>query len=326
MLSIRKFVEDRDEAIWIQIHNATQADLKDYRPLTMQDISLEKGAPDWDSSGLFVAEWSSTPVGMILAYVDKFREEKRGYLHWFMVLPEHRSTNIGKQLVLNGIEYLTEKGMKIVQAGVREERKEEVRLYEELGFRKVRTFSMMRRNLKSIPTKQLSPEKLEFRAMRPKTTEEDAKLLNHLYDEAFVEHFDYRPITLEEKMHMIKNDPNFDPSGCFFAYLGEKPVGYVGDWIDKKFVEHTKIRRGWVATIGVLKPYRHRGIGAALVTKALQHLRSLGMEEAVLGVDDDNPTKAKSFYETLGFQTFRQSYTYEKRLANHKNPITMNRD
>lgn len=39
------------------------------------------------------------------------------------------------------------------------------------------------------------------------------------------------------------------------------------------------------------------------------------MEEVKLGVDDYNPLKAISIYESLGFQIVRKSFIYEKTLS-----------
>jgi len=67
-------------------------------------------------------------------------------------------------------------------------------------------------------------------------------------------------------------------------------------------------------TIGVLKPFRRRGIGTALMLQALKFLKSKVMEEAELGVDDSNPTKAMELYKKIGFKVIKKNLTYLKKI------------
>ena len=103
--------------------------------------------------------------------------------------------------------------------------------------------------------------------------------------------------------------------GYFFAYLNGRPVGHVGAGIDTKFVKHRGIKRGWIMTIGVLKPLRKQGIGTALMLGALKFLKSKGMKEAELGVDDSNPTKAIELYKKVGFEVVKKETTYRRAIC-----------
>jgi len=70
-----------------------------------------------------------------------------------------------------------------------------------------------------------------------------------------------------------------------------------------------------VSSIGVLRPYRRLGVGTALVLEGLEWLRERGMEEAMLEVDDDNPTEAIKLYEKVGFKIAHKEFVYERRIA-----------
>ena len=144
---------------------------------------------------------------------------------------------------------------------------------------------------------------------------DDIKLLNWLENETFKEHFDFRHETIEETRYFVETRPWCDIAEYFFAYLDDKPVGHVGAGIDTKFIEHKGIERGWIMTIGVLKPLRTQGIGTALMLHALKLLKSKGMKEAELGVDDSNPTKATELYKKVGFKVVKKDLTYLKTIS-----------
>ena len=109
--------------------------------------------------------------------------------------------------------------------------------------------------------------------------------------------------------------PWCDIVGFFFAYLDEQPVGYVGAGIDRKFIQHKGIKRGWIMDIGVLKPNRRTGIGTALMQQGMEFLKSEGMTEVELGVDDSNPTKAIELYKKVGFQIALKELTYQRTIG-----------
>ena len=75
------------------------------------------------------------------------------------------------------------------------------------------------------------------------------------------------------------------------------------------------MKRGWIMTIGVLKPLRIKGIGTALMLHGLKFLKSKGMNEAELGVDDSNPTKAIELYKKVGFKVVKKDLTYLKAIS-----------
>jgi mycothiol synthase len=66
---------------------------------------------------------------------------------------------------------------------------------------------------------------------------------------------------------------------------------------------HAQRDTGWVKNIAVLPEWRRLGVGRALLFHAFRRFRQRGCNRAVLGVDADNPTKAKDFYERIGMRT-----------------------
>lgn len=312
MLTIRRFVEGEDEEVWIRILNEAYKEYEDFRPDTMEDMELQKKDPTFDSTGMFIAELDGQPVGVVNAFVDRNREEKKGFLQRLGVVPAFRRRSVGRRLVEKAIESLKERGMGSVQGWAREGKVACKSLLESMGFKLIRVFSTMRRNLKTIPYNIREHKKLKMRELE--TNMDDIKLLTWLENETFKEHFNFRPTTVEETKYWIMSKPWCDIIGFFFAYLDEQPIGYVGAGIDSKFIQHKGIKRGWIMDIGVLKPNRRTGIGTALMQQGMEFLKSEGMTEVELGVDDSNPTKAIELYKKVGFQIALKELTYLRKI------------
>jgi ribosomal protein S18 acetylase RimI-like enzyme len=145
--------------------------------------------------------------------------------------------------------------------------------------------------------------------------DEDIALINKLDNEAFREHFNYRPVTVEETRYMLLEMPWYQHKKAWFTVIDNKPVGYVVAGIDVGLNKEKRVRCGWVLDIGVLKPYRRRGVGSTLMLQAMRYLKSKRMENALLYVDDQNPTCAIKLYEKVGFEVYHKSAVYELLLS-----------
>ena len=312
MLKIRGFVEGEDEEVWIRIQNEAYREYDDFRPDTMEDMEVRKKSPNFDPTGMFIAELDGRPVGTVNAYIDRKRKEKKGFLRGLGVVPKFRRKGVGRRLVKKAIESLEERSMESVEGWTREDKLACKSLLQSMGFKLIRVFSTMRRDLGRIPYNIGEHKQLKIREMD--TNMEDIKLLTWLENEAFKEHFNFRPHTIEETKYWITNKPWCDILGFFFSYLEDKPVGYVGAGIDSKFIEHKGIKRGWIMTIGVLKPNRKRGIGTALMQRGMEFLKSKRMSEVELGVDDSNPAKAIELYKKVGFKVAYKDLTYLRKI------------
>jgi mycothiol synthase len=312
MLRIREFVKGEDEEIWLRVRNEAFREYDDFRPSTMEDMEIWEKDPGFDVEGMFIAEIGGEAIGRIQAYIDKERKEKKGYVSGLGVVPGFRRKGIGRKLAEEALDSLKERRIETAQCWIRDDKPVCKHLFESLGFKVVRIFSTMRRSLDTLPFDIGERGEVKLRVMNESA--EDIELLRWLNNETFSEHFDFRPTTLEEWKHWCTH-PDFDYEGWFFANLEGKPVGYVGTWIDSKFVKHKGTKRGWIDTIGVLKPSRRKGIGTALILRGMEYLKLKGMTEVDLGVDDLNQTEAIKLYEKVGFKVIRKDLTYQKKIA-----------
>jgi mycothiol synthase len=68
---------------------------------------------------------------------------------------------------------------------------------------------------------------------------------------------------------------------------------------------------GWVKRLAVLRAYRRRGLGEALLRRAFAVYAAKGRTKAGLGVDLANPTKAAQLYYAVGMKPLYQANIYE---------------
>ncbi|AEV88612.1 N-acetyltransferase GCN5 [Actinoplanes sp. SE50] len=68
---------------------------------------------------------------------------------------------------------------------------------------------------------------------------------------------------------------------------------------------------GWVRYLGVLRPYRKRGVGEALLRRAFAAYAGKGRSAAGLGVDMANPTEAARLYRKVGMTPLYRANVYQ---------------
>jgi mycothiol synthase len=183
------------------------------------------------------------------------------------------------------------------------------RLLSAAGYESVRYFfEMLRSTLDDVHVPDL-PGGLEVRPVG-----HDRPSQKQMWDadvEAFQDHwggFDASDAAFERWLVA----PNRDPDLWVVAWDGEEIAGGVTNAIFPHDNEAFGHKRGWLETVFVRARWRRRGLGAAVVARALIRLREAGMSEAMLGVDSDNPSGALALYERAGFKVHKRSAAYRK--------------
>ncbi len=138
--------------------------------------------------------------------------------------------------------------------------------------------------------------------------------------DAFRDHFGFVESPFEEAferfMHFMTSEEAYQPGLWFLAVTNNSPAGedqIVGICLNRKHsYENPEI--GWVSTLGVLRPWRQRGIGLALLQHSFGAYYRRGFRKVGLGVDAESLTGALNLYKKAGMQVYRQFETYEKEL------------
>lgn len=184
-----------------------------------------------------------------------------------------------------------------------------VALFESEGYEIVRYGFMMLRPLdEPIPDVTL-PDGLEVRPVRP----EEHHAIWDADVEAFRDHWE-APVRTEEDFTAWFTSPDLDTSLWRVAWDRDEVAGSVMTFVFPEENERLGIARGWLEHVSVRRPWRRRGLAAALIADSLRALRDRGLTEAALGVDAENTTGALRLYESLGFRRHRTGVSFRKLL------------
>jgi len=149
------------------------------------------------------------------------------------------------------------------------------------------------------------PEWIELRGYAP----EHEAAIHATHQEAFAERVDPTPLSLDEWRSWFVGSPGFDPTLWFLAWEGAQLAG-----ISLCQADASRDAHGHVNVLAVRRPWRRRGLGAALLSHSFAEMKRRGMTRATLGVDADNPTGALQLYERVGMHVERRQDVYAKEL------------
>lgn len=317
-LSVRPFVRNQDEPVWVDIHNRAWQGDEDFSPDTVERLKRWEDAPWVGIRVRLLAELDGTAVAGVEAETDKTIAEPKGFIYGPDVVPEHRRQGAGTALMKQALASLRAAGMQAAESGGFDEPARNGFL-SSFGFQVVRRFCRMRRTLAQVPAGVGEANDVRIELLG--RTDADLAIVSRLHNEAFKEHYNYAPGTLDELRFVTRNiDDDGDIMYVTAAFVGSEPAGFLMYGIDPKENEHLGRKRGGLWNLGVVKPYRGRGVAKRLMLDAMDHLRRDGMEEVDLNVDETNVTGALRLYERLGFAVTRRRLTYLKTLAEPDTP------
>lgn len=168
---------------------------------------------------------------------------------------------------------------------------------------------LMRRPLDQPIVPVALPDGLEVRPV----TSDQHRVIWAADEEAFRDHPE--PAQRDEgDFEAFFGEPELDTGLWEVAWAGDEVAGSVMNFVWTSENERLGIRRGWLEHVSVRRPWRGRGLARALVTRSLERLRSLGLDEAMLGVHGENPLGALALYEKTGFEVHRRWTRWRKPL------------
>lgn len=246
---------------------------------------------------------------------------------WSAVHPDHQGRGLGKYI----LGWLVERGQKqvakappdarvVLQVYALTTNRAATNLFTRCGFQYVRSMYVMRIEFDQPPQPPAPGAEITIRPIDGSEEETRAALL--AAHTAFQDHYGNTNQPFDEYyrrvVHHIENDPHYDPSVWFIALDGS-PDGspargqIVGVSLCSMHMDEDPAL-GWVDTLGVLRPWRKRGIGLALLQRSFAEFYRLGKKRAGLNVDASSLTGAVRLYEQAGMHIMRQSDTYELEL------------
>jgi mycothiol synthase len=180
------------------------------------------------------------------------------------------------------------------------------RLAASAGFERSRALWQMRRSLREGLDRAQFPPGSTLRAFVPGRDEDEWLSLNR---RAFAGHPEQGAWTRHD-LELREREPWFDPTGFLVAERGDAMAGF--HWTKVHAPEGQDGPLGEVYVVGVDPEEQGTGLGRALTLAGLHHLRGLGLDQAMLYVDEEN-VPAIRMYQRIGFTRARTDAMYSKR-------------
>jgi len=260
-------------------------------------------------------DFVATVDGEIAAYahLDAPEPEVSGEL---VVHPARRRQGLGQALVG---ELAAGANGHLLQLWAHGDLPAAARLAATAGFERFRTLWQMRRSLRDPMARPEFPAGRGLRTFAPGQDEDEWLGLN---GRAFAKHPEQGAWTRHD-VELREREPWFDPAGFFIAERDGQMAGFhwtkvhppqaadPGARASHGLAASAKPGVGEVYVVGVDPAEQGSGLGRALTLAGLHHLRDLGLETAMLYVDEDN-TAAIRMYKALGFTRTRTDVMYRQ--------------
>jgi len=303
---------------------ANEGDDNDYAE-TIQDLERQYDDPwsDPRTDARTIRNLAGKLVGFLRVYVNpkpqhenvafldkEIAPEARGQgleeqaLHWMEERAQERLAGAGK----------TESASKLprlIRAGFQESASDQIELYKRRGYRHVRSFYKMERDLDQPIDANPLPEGLVFRSY---SEELDEKMLA-AFNEAFGDHWGHQDVTEDEWHQFIMDASDVRRDLTLVVMDGDEVAAFSINRVKKAENARLGIQRGWIGTLGTRRAWRKRGLASALLSESMRRFKAEGLDWAGLGVDAENWTGALQLYERNGFKPFKTRIVLEKRIG-----------
>ena len=224
------------------------------------------------------------------------------------VHPAHRRIGVGRELVESMLSTVPDKKLRLWAHG---EQPAAIELARSMNFINTRVLWQMRRSLRTPLSPPVLPPGISLRTFSPDL---DAQGWLEINSRAFANHPEqggWLVADLESRM----GEPWFSTDGFILAISDD--TGDIAGFHWTKVhgatghAAHAHEALGEVYVVGVDPHWQGTGLGRALTVIGLQHLRDLGLSQAMLYVDATNGPALK-LYSSLGFTRWDTDVLYQR--------------
>ena len=307
-----------------QVRHLTLDDIADLTQLLItHDIAMfgeseqteERVRTNWQSSHahLETDSWGVfTLDGKLVAAAEVDNQAYILFFPFACVHPDYTGRGIGtyllhqmEQWIVEHMHLAPENARIISAASTSDKNSTAQQLFEHEGYSIIRRFWTMEIEMHEPPS---LPQWAEGITVRTFVRGQDDRPVFEMIEEAFQDHWGHIPQKFESWEQDRLNNPRFDPALWFLAYEGQHIVGGA-------LCSYTKKpERGRVNNLAVLRPWRHKGVGMALLLHAFNQFYQRGTHRVELNVDSQNLTGAVRLYERAGMHVAREAIAYEKEM------------
>ncbi|MAG14514.1 MAG: hypothetical protein CL874_01340 [Dehalococcoidales bacterium] len=302
------------------IRNYRPLDLTDYAHLkiaavklhpgggdySLEDIKENMGRPNYSPErDLFVIETAREIAG----FIDITPELKIGCVVLdCLVLPDYRRHGLSRELLEYALYRARELKAKIARVNIGQDNTSARKVLPRLGFRMVRRFLELRRQIDDIGPPEVTQNTFICRHLSHGETE----TLTHLQNRCFTGYWGYNPNTAEEIAYYIKMSHG-SPEDVILVRAADKPVGYCWTTVNREVETAKGKRKGCIYMLGTDPDYRGLGIGRIALLSGLAYLKRKGRRIVKITVDSENET-ARALYKSVDFKKWSSSLWYEKAI------------
>ncbi|MDJ1175380.1 GNAT family N-acetyltransferase [Roseofilum capinflatum] len=281
---------------------------------SVQDLRSWFNAPKGDPKDN-VRLWENE-TGQIVGYSHCQKgstEEVEDVFFRFVVHPNLRNQGLEEDMLAWGERRVVEIGKSLIRTSTRNTNRDRQHFLETNGYQLHRRFFSMERSL-HLPIPEPSvPDGFSIRLYKG---ESEAEAWVEMFNQSFIDHWNFNPCTLEEQLYYIQA-PDYQAD---MDWVAVSPNGQLAAFcycnIDKEDNRQRNCQEGWVNLLGTRRGFRRQGLGRAILLTGLHSLQKAGMKVAKLGVDSTNPNGALQLYESVGFQLLHTNLIYGKALGN----------
>ncbi len=287
------------------------------------DTALDEMIVEWTTPGFNLEEAArvvEAQDGEIIGYIDVWDVSKPHVIKYAIGVlhPEawdervfHDMLAWAEDYARSRIHLAPENTRVVISQGIESQDTLHKAALEAYGYDLVRHFYRMVIDMDPSLPAPVVPEGITIAPIRLEDELQDAIIAT---EQGFADHWGHVEHTLEESLkqweHSIKTNEDFDPSLWYLAKDGDQIAGICR--CSSKVTEDPGM--GWVNQLCVLKPWRRRGLGLALLHTAFNEFRQRGKQRVGLGVDASSLTNATRLYEKAGMHVVRQYDTYHFEL------------
>lgn len=264
---------------------------------TVEQTAADIAAPGYDRerAGLLIHDESGGLVGFLWTQDDPSSAS-------VFVDPYSLDPDLTDWLLRRGMAYVRdlarERGTAIAaKAGSYDHDRELAAALDRAGLTVRRTFWRMRIDLDGREWPMpVPPRGVVLRNPDP-VAESTYVELHRLISEFFAGHYDFTARDYPTWRARFDAEAGRDPLQWWVADVDGIPAAVlIGD------ESRAELGMGWVGTLGVLAPYRGRGLGRLLLRTAFAHASARGRTSVGLAVDSENTTGATALYESVGMR------------------------
>ncbi len=278
---------------------------------TLDDLRTEWQAPSFhlDTDAWMVI----APGGQLVGYADMGQRQHAKIFTFVRVRPGYENQGIGQHLLQLaeawGRQQMTESDPELrvtLNSWASSNNQLAQQRLERAAFEAIRRNWRMEIDMDVAPPEPEWPKGVTVRTFQPGMDRQVFEMV----DTAFQDHWGHMPGNFEEWRHWTIGRETFDPTLWFLAFEGEQITGGA--------LCTTFMDIGWVDQLAVLRSWRRKGVGMALLHHAFGEFYKRGRRKVGLGVDTQNLTGAVRLYERAGMHTARQYISYQKELRTGK--------